>query len=87
MASMARLQPFVLRALVVVLVACVGIAQAGKTGASNQPEEKFKPVDPYTKADSELVRQAGYLGLRPFALIAGGETVHITSRPRPAPLG
>ncbi len=68
MKAMSRAQPFVLCVLASVWITCVAAAQAGKTGASNQPEEKFKAVDPYTKADNDLVRQAGYVSLRPFAL-------------------
>ncbi len=53
------------RVLFSLLAASAALAQSGKEGASNQAEEKFKEVDPYTKGDADLVRQAGYKNLRP----------------------
>ena len=57
-----------------VLPALAGPApQAGKEGATNQAEEEFKEVDPYTKGDPELIRAAGYESLRPFPLTPGAQ--------------
>ena len=53
------------RVLFSLIAASAAFAQTGKEGASNQAEEKFKEVDPYTKGDADLVRQAGYKSLRP----------------------
>lgn len=53
--------------LLLLLVPASATAQAGKDRASNEEEEKFKPVDPWTKGDPALVKQAGYRTIGPFS--------------------
>ncbi len=57
--------------LLLFILAGPGFAQAGKDGASNQEEEKFKGVDPYTKGDPETLQKAGYKSLAPFSFAQG----------------
>ncbi|HTF90077.1 MAG TPA: hypothetical protein VK843_16805 [Planctomycetota bacterium] len=73
MKSHAGAGPFELavRVLAFFLLAATLFAQSGKDRGSNEAEEKFKPVDPYTKGDPELVKQAGYVRLEPFSFGEG----------------
>ena len=52
------------RVLLLLLLSSTVLGQAGKDGASHQPEEQFKAIDPYTKGDPEAVRRAGYKSLQ-----------------------
>ncbi len=54
------------------------IPPEGDDGSATKGEEKFEPVDPYTRGNDAALAAAGYRSLGPFVVFSGRTTSEIT---------